>query len=422
MCLRSPFVFCLSAMLAFACTQATAAPRVVFINPDAPGNLFWDKVTDVMHAAALDLGLSLEVRYGEDNRELTTQQALDAIDRETSPDYLIYIYQIGQGKRILQAAEKAGVYSIIFNTDIPPQDQSSVGEPGQPFARWLAHLTPDDQAAGRDLASYLIDAAGKPQAGKTQLVGFNGGRDSSAARLREEGLNQALLNRPEAELLQVLVADWDPALSARQAPPLLRRWPSTRIVWSASDATALSAAKALKAAGYRVGKDLLIGSIDWTDEGLKAVEQGSLKVTFGGHFMEGVWALVLAHDHAKGLFTADETRRFSTNLAPIDASNVHRYKDMLTHNRWDQVDFRQFSRERRGKEGAYDFRLPPITHLGVHAPYPPAIRASAGARHPASQSDSPVACSRFERHCARASPLPRRSAGVFPVTNRLARH
>lgn len=349
---------CLCSVLMMVGGPVLALPRVVFINPDAPGNPFWDKVTQVMQAAAVNLQFSLEVRYGLDNREGTTLQAMEALQQDPPIDYLLYIYQIGQGKRILQAAEQAGVYSIIFNTDVPEQDQAAFGPPGQRFPHWLAHLVPDDQAAGRNLAAYLIEAAkaaGKP--GKIDLVGFNGGRDSSAARLREAGLNQALAEYPEVELLQLLVSDWDPAITARQAPMLLRRWPTTRVIWSASDAMALGAAQALVSEGYAIGRDVLLGSVDWTDEGLQAVSDGHLTVTFGGHFMEGAWALVLAHDHAQGRYTAEEHGRFSTPLAPIDASNVKRYRELILTDHWNQVNFRQFSREVRGDQAAYDFHL-----------------------------------------------------------------
>jgi len=335
-----------------------AAPLVVFVNPDRPGNPFWDKVTTVMQAAAKDLELTLEVRYGDTNREQSTRQALDAIQSDPPADYLVYIYQVGQARRILEAAEQAGVRSIIFNTDVADQDRDLVGSPGEVYTQWIAHLVPDDFHAGADLASRLIAAARtrEPER-RAELVGFNGGRDSSAARARAAGLEDVLSRREDAVLHQVLVSQWDALLAAEQTEPLLRRWPGTNVVWAASDAMALAVAGRLTELGRKPGLDVFLGGIDWTDEGIRAVADGRLVVTLGGHFMDGAWALVVAHDHALNLVSATELRRVATRLQAIDRENVQQYQELLDGQHWQRIDFQRYSRRQRGPRAPYEFGL-----------------------------------------------------------------
>lgn len=350
----------LGVLMLLSVATLQASPRVVFINPDRPGNPFWDKVVSVMRAAADDLSLQLDVVYGEANRELATEQALGVIRRDPPVDYLIYIYQVGKAPQILEAAERAGVHSVIFNTEVADSERSIVGVPGEPYTRWIAHLVPDDRQAGGDLAHHLImEWTSRKDAPPAEIVGFNGGRDSSAARLRAAGLEQALTGRSDARLHQVLVSEWNPQLAADQSEPLLRRWPGTNVIWSASDAMALAVIERQQRLGRQPGSDLVVGSIDWTDAGIQAVESGHLAVTLGGHFLEGAWALVLIHDHAQGRVSINEMRRLSTPLAAIHRGNVGALRDLLIGNQWGEIDFRRYSRALRGNQAAYVFQLEP---------------------------------------------------------------
>lgn len=338
--------------------SAGESPRVTFINPDKPGNAFWDSVTTFMQAAADDLDIRLSVRYGMANRQLTTGEALDALATIPKPDYLIFIYQKGQGSRILQAAEHSQVQTFIINTEIPPEEQDAVGRPGAVFTKWIGHLAPDDFQVGHDLASLLIRFAQEKFPDKPlEMVGFTGGRDSSAARLRNQGLEAAVKEFTGVKLRQVLVAEWDPDVAAEQAPRLFRRYPRASIVWAASDAMALAAADSLAQEGFQPGESVFFGGVDWTPAGIQAVDDNYLVATFGGHFMDGGWALVLLHDHFHGLSKAEAWSKLQSRLLPVTSANADRYLTLFGGNNWDAIDFRRFSSRNRAADQSYDFGL-----------------------------------------------------------------
>lgn len=344
--------------------QAQDGMRVAFVNPDSPGNPFWDAVTQFMQAAARGLNIQLQVYYGEKNRIQATQRAVEAVQSPAKPDYLIFVYQAGQGIQVLKAAEAANVHSFIINTDIVEGERSEVGKPREKFRYWLGHMSPDDVQAGRDLAEQLIAVAKQKNRfasdRRIHAVALSGSRDSTAALDRNKGLEQALAAHPEVHLQQLLFSKWDPELVSKQAPGLLARFPETAFFWSASDGMALAVLEGLAA-----DTPVLTGGIDWTNEGIHAVQQGQLVATVGGHFMEGGLALVLLRDYSRGIDFASEGATIRSRMQIINQSNVRRYVKTLGEQRWDNIDFRKLSKAYNPRLKKYDFSLAAILNSAV---------------------------------------------------------
>jgi ABC-type sugar transport system substrate-binding protein len=346
-----------------AVCQASTPIRVTFINPSGPDNPFWNEVTGFMRTVARDLDIQLEVRYANDNRYTGTNVALEALQSNPKPDCLIYIYQRMEGVKILRAAEAAKVHSFIFNTDIAPTERETVGKPREKFKYWIGHMLPDDIAAGRILALQLIEAAkanrkaGKD--GRIYAVALSGGRDSSAGLDRSEGLRQALHAHPEVILQQEIPANWDRqrASSSFRTHALLKRYPKTSLVWAASDSMALGAVEGIEANERSAGVDVVTGGIDWTPDGILAVKAGKLAATLGGHFMDGGWALVLAHDFLRGIDFASSDTTIRSMMQVVTQANVEEYLAPLALQQWETFDFRLFSKVYNRQLRQYDFSL-----------------------------------------------------------------
>lgn len=335
--------------------------RVAFINPDKVGNPFWDNVTLFMQAVANDLDIHLQVHYANINRFQATRLAKTLVQSPQKPDYLVYIYYVGQGDDMLRIAEAGKVRSFIFNTDVPIKDQKVVGTPREKFSYWIGHMRPDDVQAGFDLASHLIKVARENEKhsadGTIQMVGVSGGRDSTAALDRNQGLQRALRINKGVKLRQLVFANWDRAVAFKKASLLLGRYPEYSLVWTASDSMALGAIEGIQAKGKIAGKDIFLGVIDWTEQGLKAVEEGKLVATMGGHFMEGGWSLVLIHDYHHGIDFASSGTTIRSKLQAITQKNVQSYRHQLGDQNWETIDFRQFSKVLNPKLQTYDFSL-----------------------------------------------------------------
>ena len=335
--------------------------QVTFINPDKPGNPFWDRVTSFMQAAANDLGIQLNVHYGNKNRFQVTKFAKESVQSSSKPDYLIYLYQRRQGIQILSAAEVAKVRSFIFNTDIPFDERSVVKEPREKFSYWIGHMFPDDVQAGYDLAIKLIEESRKNaklgEDGNIQVVGVSGSRDSSAALDRNEGIKKALKNYTDVKLHQIVYANWDGRIAAQLVNGLLNRYPKTTVIWTASDGIALGVIEGLKKYGKIAGRDVFTGGIDWTTAGIKAIQEGGLVASLGGHFMEGGWILVLLYDYHHGIDFISSGKTIRSGMQIISKENIQFYLQWLGENNWEDLDFRRFSKVFNPKLKKYDFRL-----------------------------------------------------------------
>lgn len=73
--------------------------------------------------------------------------------------------------------------------------------------------------------------------------------------------------------------------------------------------------------------------------------------TYGGHTLEGGWALVLVHDYLRGHDFAPPAE-FLGGLRPITRENVERFRRVIDAAPWDRVDFRAFSQP---QDGVYRF-------------------------------------------------------------------
>lgn len=337
--------------------------QVTFISPTDKGEVFWDNVVAFMEAAADDLGIELKVRYNpSSNRFGEKDIAVDVLTSNDKPDYLITQIKRNNLSVILDLAEQARVSYFTINTAVPEKERAKVGKPRGKYKFWIGQMVPDDFQAGYDLANFLItQAQAKNLAGmgaSLQMLGISGGQDSSAALERNQGLLKAVEEHASVNLKQLVFSQWLQEDAYRLTKRLLGRHPETTIVWTASDLIALGVTQASKEKGKTPGKEILTAGIDWTGEGVKAVENGALSATFGGHFMEGGWALVLLYDYHHGVDFADDLGiEIRTRFESITKANVDRYKSLLIDENYEDIDFRGFSKVYNKQLKRYNFDI-----------------------------------------------------------------
>ena len=338
-------IFFLLSFILFIESVYAEKMKVAFINPTYPNEPFWGLLTDFMASAAKDLDVELQVYYSQSNRFKTLEIAQEILKSPNKPDYMVFHFQAQMGARILQAAEEAKVYSFVINTNVPETDAQDIGKPRGKFKYWLGHLVPDDQQAGYLLASELIEKAIElkkvAEDGKVHMFGLTGTTDNTASINRNTGLKEFVDKRSDVILHQIVNTSWNKEKAAKVTKILMARYPETSVIWSASDAMALGAIQSLEALNLRVGKDVLLGGIDGTPAGLKAVNDGKMVATMSGHFIEGAWAIVLLYDHYYGVDFANDL-----GLAISDPYYIN------------QIDFKFFSKVANPKRKQYQFTLP----------------------------------------------------------------
>ena len=342
---------------------ATERMRVTFLNPERSEvkTGFWPMFTAFMQTAAEQLDIDLEVLYSERDHRLTAEQAARVTARATPPDFLITGNEKRSAGVVIETAERANVPVFLVNNGfVERQDIKRYGRPREIFRQWIGELIPDNYAAGYRQAQILITRGLAQGLGARdtplQLVAFAGTFATHASVERVRGMEAALAERrDQVTLRQTIPGDWSEDTAAHKAALfLLRRTrPPVNLMWAANDATAFGLIATAQAHDLRVGRDILIGGCGWDSEAIKAVREGRLATTVGGHFMDGAWALVLLHDYQRGKdFFGVPVR---TEMLPIVKSNVAQYQPLVDPTRWKGLDFRRFSRVLNPELREYDF-------------------------------------------------------------------
>lgn len=344
--------------------QAASRPSVVFLSPD--DSRFWELVAGFMNAVASDLDIELEVQFDHERHRFSyLNLAQKVLSRPDKPDYLVFMCKEGVTERMLKLAGAAGVRVFTFNTDVPKESRSVLGLPREKLPYWIGHLAPDNVAAGQTLAQLLArharDLGVLEPSQPLSTIALSGTRDSSAAKDRNLGLLK-IVNGGGAKLSQLVHADWDTDEAQEKTQVLLKRYPKTASIWTASDGMALGAVEAARQSGRLPGVDLVIGGVDWEPQALDAIRAGTLTVSLGRHFMGGGLMLLLLHDYHQGVDFVSDPQKTSLRyrLEAATRANVDRVERILDPGNWQAVRFDRFSRARNSdREG----RPPSATQL-----------------------------------------------------------
>ncbi len=348
---------CLALLFTFS-IELHASIKVLYVAPSGLNFQFHQDVSRFMLAVADDLDIKLDAISTMDADPIIAEQRVsNYIEKNGKPNYIISIIQRRITYQLLKLSSKRKIPYYTVNTDILKEEEKLIDKPRGKFRYWLGQMVPNDHSAGYQLASALITLAKqKPLVYKYSdnsyhMIGISGGRDSSVSFNRNQGLLKSLENNDDVILHQIQFSNWSDNYSFSVAPKLFKRFPHTKLVWTASDQLAAGVHRAIPS------KDVLIGGIDWSIEGLNAVKNGEIAATVGGHFMEAGWALLLLYDHFHGLDFSDEFgTRIDTEMSIVDKHNIDEFLNIHKHG-WSQFDFKHFSKVHNTSLKAYDFSL-----------------------------------------------------------------
>ena len=273
---------------------------------------FWKRVHNLVLSAAEDLDVDFQVYYAEENFiKLKEQVSAVLKDPSLRPDGIIFHNYKQTGEFILQQAEIAEVKSVIFNSGL--QDDKSHLRPREQYQHWLGEILPNDSFSGAELLRHLKEEASSQTNSerKLEVVAMAGNPSSAAYQARRKGLLAELERSPNLEFHQFIPADWSRETAYKQLSVINKRYPNNYIFWAANDNMALGLLDKAKEIGLQPNKDFITGGIDWLPEALEKVAAGDMHVSIGGHFVEGMWAIVLLYDYLKG---KDFKERYGTSI------------------------------------------------------------------------------------------------------------
>lgn len=365
-----------------ATVPAEAALHMSFINPGRSDETYWLDAARGMQAAADSLGVQLEMRYAERDplQQIALVRELAARPAAERPDYLIVSGEKGTLVEQIRLATGAGIRTFVAYSSVLGADRAQLGQPRERYPLWLGSLLPDPEQAGYLTARALIAAGPSAATGAggrapLALLAIAGDRSTESSVRRNRGLQRALAEQPQVQLLQTVYGDWRRDKAQRQAAELYARYPQARLIWAGNDEMAFGAMDALVAAGGQPGRDRLFSAINTSPAAMQAVIDGRLAALAGGHFMTGAWAVVMLHDHARGHDFADEGLELSLPMFTLFTPELaRRYLQRFASGPLD-IDFRVYSKHHNRQLHRYAFSFAHLLDAPVSSPaLPPVTR------------------------------------------------
>lgn len=203
-------------------------------------------------ALGKELGLPVEIvdSEGSSQKEISKIQAILA---QGDKKVVLFVNTVASSDvpPIISACKQAGAYCTIWwnkPDDYEPWDQ------GDNFVAFQKHGGVD---SGRCTASTLAEAVGDGG-----IVALGGVQDSTTSQTRIAGLQDELKKYPDAELLEVRPANWDPQLAFQETQQMIAKY-GDRIkgIWAADDGMIIGAKEA-------VDKSKLAGKVKFSSDGL----------------------------------------------------------------------------------------------------------------------------------------------------------
>ncbi|MCG8572047.1 MAG: ABC transporter substrate-binding protein [Spirochaetes bacterium] len=339
--------------------------KIVFFNPEDTKDYWWNNASKIMQAACDDLDIELEIYHANRNMALMVQQFAKIADSNNKPDAVVFQSLKKNGASMLKIAEQAGIPAFIFNAGLVGEDKKKYKGPREVFQYWIGQILPDDQKAGYELAKVMFQQALEKKlydsTGKIHVIGLDGTMADFAAIERHKGLMQAVKENPRVILHQTTSAGRWKRLSAKQTFAGLKlRYPQANVVWAANDPMALGAIDAIKESGDFHSSKWVIGSIDWIPDALISILDGDLSVSFGGHFLEAAWSIILIYDYLNGIDFASENVNFKSIMGSLNYNNIDQYLKKLGKGEWEVIDFACFSKKKNPQLLSYHFTIDSI--------------------------------------------------------------
>lgn len=233
---------------------------------------------------------------------------------------------------VADACEQAHVYLVTVWSK--PDDASPMD-----YQYWIAHHTPKDTKSGYDIATEMFKTFKTPGTGK--ILAVQGMLGNNSASDRFAGLQQALKENPNVQLLGQQAADWDTTKAMNIVETWLSKYPDVDGIWCANDSMAVGALQALKNAKLN-GKVKLVG-IDGIDDAVTAIKNGDMVATVSSNgWLQAGYSLSIDYAAWTGAIKVSDLpqnqRLFNTKGLLITQSTVAQYIHDYIDNK-PQYDF-----------------------------------------------------------------------------------
>ncbi len=342
-------------------TQFKKTPiKVVFLLPTEVENPFWSSVTHAMESAAQQLNIDLKVYSIEKDTNVDRYYHLLLakliLKKHPHIDYFVTQIQLGKEKELLDLISQTRVKFLSITSGLMDSQLKITGKPREKYPQWLGELVTDDIYAGSQLMKSLIKAAEDKKLVNRGVAAISGGHFKSSVKQRSKGLKLALSHNSEYKLARIVYTNWQPELVVEKTQAIFNRFKNTGLVWCANDESIAS--NVINTLNSRPGynkQKLVIGGIDWSNQGIDLLKKKQLDVSLGGHFLDGGIMMALIYDYHNGL---DFYQQFGGTIKQ-KLINANDHLDKIAHlyqsnEHWKKLDFTLYSKLKHNKNKQWD--------------------------------------------------------------------
>ena len=238
-------------------TSSASTGRVVMAL-STQTNPFFVQLRDGAQQKAKELGVTLEVQDASDDPATQANQLNNA---QTSGAKVVIVNPTDSDAvtPAVKALNTAGIPVIAVDR-------------GVNNAQVASFISSDNVAGGKQAAEEL--AASINQTGEVLVL--QGIPGSSASRDRGQGFEDGIKAFPYIQVVAKQTAGFDRAKALDVATNLVQAHPNVKAIFAENDEMALGAIEAL---GAKAGTSVQVVGFDGTDDGLAAIEKGTMRAT-----------------------------------------------------------------------------------------------------------------------------------------------
>jgi ABC-type sugar transport system substrate-binding protein len=189
---------------------------------------------------------------------------------------------------------------------------------------WVIHTSPDNVLNGYNISKAMFDHMGK----KGKIFVVEGMLGNTAAIARAQGLERALKEYPDIQVVNRDTGNWATAEALRLVETWLTQTPDVGGIWCANDNMATGALQALDKVGKK-GTVAVVG-VDANTDIVEAVRDGYAIATVSSNgYLQGGYTLAICYAAWTGLLDVKSLpkayREFATPALLITKANAQEY-------------------------------------------------------------------------------------------------
>ncbi len=319
---------------------------ILLLKPHGDDLPFWQMTENFARTVTNDLNIKLISSHLPSTLEDQSleRRSLSAYFKHEGKkvDAIISSLPIYQLDVFLSSFNESGIPFITINNPLLKDKLNELGKPREKLKHWLAHISPDEVEASLRLSAILLSRVCKDE--QANLISMSGYLDTGITQKRLSGLHNSRGYGRGFKQVEHIETNWS-SLDAKDKLSKLLSKPSAKdfnILWTASGDIAQGALASLKKYHYRPSRDVFVGSIDWDSNIVSLIEEGTLEVSLGGHFVEAGVAVLLLNDYLHGKeFVNDTGSIIKTKLETMSYANVRKLKPKLSTKQWQSLDFKK---------------------------------------------------------------------------------